>query len=58
MIPYTSHRPEKFPDPTVNAVTGISTGIFRIKEGVIAEIWGEANLMGLMQQLVILPGSA
>jgi steroid delta-isomerase-like uncharacterized protein len=38
------------------AMTGIE--IFRIKEGKIAELWGEANLMGLMQQLGILPGSA
>jgi steroid delta-isomerase-like uncharacterized protein len=31
------------------AMTGIE--IFRIEDGKIAEIWGEANLMGLMQQL-------
>ncbi|MCX6690114.1 MAG: ester cyclase [Methanoregula sp.] len=37
-------------------MTGIE--IFRIKEKKIAELWGEANLMGLMQQLGILPGSA
>jgi ketosteroid isomerase-like protein len=35
------------------AMTGIE--IFRIKEGKIIELWGEANLMGLMQQLGILP---
>jgi len=34
-------------------MTGIE--IFRIKEGKIAEIWGEANLFGLMQQLGIIP---
>ncbi len=35
------------------ALTGIE--IFRMKEGKIAELWGEANLMGLMQQLGIIP---
>ncbi len=35
------------------AMTGIE--IFRVKEGKITELWGEANLMGLMQQLGILP---
>jgi steroid delta-isomerase-like uncharacterized protein len=35
------------------AMTGIE--IFRVKEGKIAELWGEVNLMGLMQQLGILP---
>ena len=34
-------------------VTGIE--IFRIEEGKIAELWGEANLLGLMSQLGILP---
>jgi predicted ester cyclase len=37
-------------------MTGIE--IFRIKEKKIAELWGEANLMGLMQQLGILPNMA
>ncbi|MCO5383365.1 MAG: ester cyclase [Methanosarcina barkeri] len=32
-------------------MTGIET--FRIKEGKIIELWGEANLLGLMQQLRI-----
>lgn len=36
-------------------MTGIE--ILRIKDGKIAELWGEANLMGLMQQLGLLPGS-
>jgi steroid delta-isomerase-like uncharacterized protein len=36
------------------AMTGIE--IFRLADGKIAELWGEANLMGLMQQLGILPG--
>lgn len=34
-------------------MTGIE--IFRIKDGKIAELWGEANLLGLMQQLGIIP---
>jgi steroid delta-isomerase-like uncharacterized protein len=34
-------------------MTGIE--IFRIEDGRIAELWGEANLLGLMQQLGILP---
>jgi hypothetical protein len=29
--------------------------IFRLENGKIAELWGEANLIGLMQQLGILP---
>ena len=36
-------------------MTGIE--IFRMKNGKIAELWGEANLMGLMQHLGLLPGS-
>ena len=36
------------------AMTGIE--IFRLRDGKIAELWGEANLMGLMYQLGILPG--
>lgn len=36
-------------------MTGIE--IFRIKDGKIAELWGEANLLGLMQQLGIIPGN-
>jgi steroid delta-isomerase-like uncharacterized protein len=35
------------------AMTGME--IFRIKEGKIIELWGEANLLGLMQQLGIFP---
>ncbi len=42
--------------PTGKAITMTGIEIFRIKEGKIAELWGEANLMGLMQQLGILPG--
>ncbi|HWQ19038.1 MAG TPA: ester cyclase [Methanotrichaceae archaeon] len=37
-------------------MTGIE--IFRINDGKIAELWGEANLMGLMVQLGILPGAS
>jgi len=37
-------------------MTGIE--IFRLRDGRIAELWGEANLMGLMHQLGILPGPA
>jgi steroid delta-isomerase-like uncharacterized protein len=36
------------------AMTGIE--IFRLHDRKIVELWGEANLMGLMQQLGILPG--
>ena len=38
------------------AMTGIE--IFRLENGKIAELWGEANLMGLMVQLGKLPSSA
>jgi steroid delta-isomerase-like uncharacterized protein len=41
--------------PTGKAITMTGIEIFRIKEGKIAQLWGEANLMGLMQQLGILP---
>lgn len=34
-------------------MTGIE--IFRIKDGKIVELWGEANLLGLMHQLGIVP---
>ncbi len=34
-------------------MTGIE--IFRIENGRIAELWGEANMLGLMQQLGIAP---
>ena len=44
--------------PTGKAITMTGIEIFRIKEGKIAELWGEANLMGLLQQLGILPGPA
>jgi ketosteroid isomerase-like protein len=44
--------------PTRKAITMTGIEIFRIKEGKIIELWGEANLMGLMQQLGILPALA
>jgi steroid delta-isomerase-like uncharacterized protein len=36
-------------------MTGIE--IFRLRDGKIVELWGEANLMGLLQQLGVMPGS-
>ena len=44
--------------PTEKAITMTGIEIFHVKDGKIAELWGEANLMGLMQQLGIMPGSA
>jgi steroid delta-isomerase-like uncharacterized protein len=41
--------------PTGKAISMTGIEIFRVKEGKIAELWGEVNLMGLMQQLGILP---
>ena len=35
-------------------MTGIE--IFRLRDGRIVELWGEANLLGLMRQLGISPG--
>jgi steroid delta-isomerase-like uncharacterized protein len=35
------------------ALSGIE--IFRLKDGKITELWGEANLLGLMQQLGVAP---
>ena len=42
--------------PTGKAITLTAIEIFRLKEGKIAELWGEVNLMGLMMQLGIMPG--
>ena len=42
--------------PTGKAITMTGIEIFSIRDGTIAELWGEVNLMGLMQQLGILPG--
>ena len=44
--------------PTGNAITMTGIEIFRIEDKKIAELWGEANLMGLLQQLGMIPGSA
>jgi steroid delta-isomerase-like uncharacterized protein len=37
--------------PTGRSITMTGIEIFRIEDGKIAELWGEANLLGLMQQL-------
>lgn len=44
--------------PTGKPIVMTGIEIFRVKNGRIAELWGEANLMGLMQQLGILPSPA
>jgi predicted ester cyclase len=41
--------------PMGKSITMTGIEIFRIEDGKIAELWGEANLLGLMQQLGILP---
>lgn len=41
--------------PTGKPITMTGIEIFRIENGRIAELWGEANLLGLMMQLGILP---
>jgi predicted ester cyclase len=41
--------------PTGKSITMTGIELFRIENGQIAELWGEANLLGLMQQLGILP---
>jgi len=41
--------------PTGKSITMTGIEIFRVENGQIAELWGEANLLGLMQQLGILP---
>lgn len=41
--------------PTRKPITMTGIEIFRIKDGKIVELWGEANLLGLMQQLGIFP---
>lgn len=37
--------------PTGKTITMTGIEMFRIENGKIAELWGEANLLGLMQQL-------
>jgi len=44
--------------PTGKPVVMTGIEIFSLRNGKIAELWGEANLMGLMQQLGIVPSSA
>ena len=44
--------------PTHKPIVMTGIEIFRMENGKIAELWGEANLMGLMQQLGILPSPA
>ena len=44
--------------PTGKPIVMTGIEIFRLQNGKIVELWGEANLMGLMQQLGILPSSA
>jgi steroid delta-isomerase-like uncharacterized protein len=41
--------------PTGKPITMTGIEIFRIENGKITELWGEANLLGLMQQLGIVP---
>ncbi len=41
--------------PTGKSITMTGIEIFRIEDGKIAEIWGEANLIGLMLQLGVVP---
>ena len=41
--------------PTGRPITMTGIEIFRLEDGKIAELWGEANLMGLAAQLGILP---
>ena len=41
--------------PTGKPIVMTGMEIFRLERGKIAELWGEANLLGLMQQLGILP---
>ena len=41
--------------PTGKPITMTGIEIFRIEDGKIAELWGEANLLGLRVQLGIVP---
>lgn len=41
--------------PTGKPITMTGIEIFRIEDGKIAELWGEANILGLMVQLGIIP---
>lgn len=41
--------------PTGKPITMTGIEIFRIENDKIVELWGEANLLGLMMQLGIIP---
>jgi predicted ester cyclase len=41
--------------PTGKKIDLSGIEIFRIENGKIAEIWGQADLLGLMQQLGVIP---
>jgi steroid delta-isomerase-like uncharacterized protein len=43
--------------PTGKPITMTGIEIFLIENGKIVELWGEANMLGLMQQLGIVPAS-
>jgi steroid delta-isomerase-like uncharacterized protein len=43
--------------PTGKPITMTGIEIFRIENGKIVELWGEANMLGLMQQLGVVPAS-
>ena len=50
------HRGDFMGQPaTGRSITMTGIEIFRIENGRIAELWGEANLLGLMGQLGIMP---
>ena len=52
------HRGDFMGQPaTGRSITMTGIEIFRIENGRIAELWGEANLLGLMGQLGIMPSS-
>jgi predicted ester cyclase len=44
--------------PTNREIVMTGIEIFRLRDGKIAELWGEANLMGLMHQLGMMPAPA
>lgn len=44
--------------PTGKPIVMTGIEIFRVQNGKIVELWGEANLIGLMHQLGILPAPA
>lgn len=44
--------------PTGQRVTMPGIDILRIEGGKIAELWGQEDMLGMLQQLGVLPGSA